>query len=160
MKLAIVNCHSIVNKHTELEALLHVHNLDLLICTESHLDETVISSENFPSQYTTYHHDRNRHGGGVFILVRNDIPYSLIHVSEMIEQTWVHIHKDHKQSVILGSVYCPPNSLGTILDQSKVTISDIKNSHPTIIHIFLPCVKLLLVLVTMILLETRLLKSH
>ena len=34
MKLAIVNCRSIVNKHTELEALLHVQNLDLLIGTK------------------------------------------------------------------------------------------------------------------------------
>ena len=52
MKLAIINCRSIVNKCTELEALLHVQNLDLLIGTESYLDETVLSSEVFPSQYT------------------------------------------------------------------------------------------------------------
>ena len=49
MKPVIVNCRSIVNKHTELEALLYVQNF---IGTESHLDETVISSEVFPSQYT------------------------------------------------------------------------------------------------------------
>ena len=82
MKLAIINCHNIVNKHIELEALLHVQNLDLLIGTESHLDEAVMSSEVFPPQNNTYHHDRNRHGGGVFILVRSDIPSSLIHVSK------------------------------------------------------------------------------
>ena len=85
----------------------------------------------YPSQYITYCHDRNRHGGSVFILVSNDIPSSLIHISEMIEQTWVHIHKDQKQSFILGSVYCPPNSPSTVLDQLKDNITDIKNSHPT-----------------------------
>ena len=53
MKLAIINCRSIVNKCTELEALLHVQNLDLLIGTESYLDKTILSSEIFPSQYTT-----------------------------------------------------------------------------------------------------------
>ena len=64
-----------------------------------------------------------------------EIPSSLIHVSEMIKQTWAHIHKDHKQSIILGPVYCPPecppSSPSTVLDQLKDTISDIKNSHPT-----------------------------
>ena len=47
MKLAIIICRSIVNKCTELEALLHVQNLDLLIGTESYLDETVLSSQVF-----------------------------------------------------------------------------------------------------------------
>ena len=132
MKLAIINCRSIVNKHTELEALLHVQNLDLLIGTESHLDETVMSSEVFHhSILRTYRHDRNRHGGGVFILVRSDISSSLIHVSESIEQIWVHIHKQYKQSIILGSVYFPPNSTVTVLDELQDTISKIGNSHPT-----------------------------
>ena len=90
MKLAIINCRRVVNKHAELEALLHIQNLDLLIGTESYLNETVMSSEVFSPQYNTYRHDRNRHGGGVFILVRSDIPSSLMHVSESI---WVHIHK-------------------------------------------------------------------
>ena len=72
MKLEIINCRSIVNKHVELEALLHVQNLDLLIGTESHLIEVVMSSEVFPLQYNTYRHDKNRHGCGVFILVRSD----------------------------------------------------------------------------------------
>ena len=132
MKLAIINCRSIVNKCTELEALLHVQNVDLLIGTESYLDETVLSSEVFPSQYTVYRQDRNRHGGGVFILVRSDIPSSLIHVSKSIEQIWVHIQKQHKQSIILGSVYFPPNSPITVLDELQDTISEIRNSHPTV----------------------------
>ena len=85
MKLAIINYRSIANKHVELEALLHVQNKDLLVGTESHTDETVTSSEVFPSQYATYHHDRNRPDNGVFISVRSEIPSSLIHVSESIE---------------------------------------------------------------------------
>ena len=131
MKLAIINCCSIVNKCTELEALLHVQNLDLLIGTESYLDEIVLSSEVFPSQYIVYRQDRNRHGGGVFILVRSDIPSSLIHVSKSIEQIWVHIQKQHKQSIILGSVYFPLNSPITVLDELQDTISGFRNSHPT-----------------------------
>ena len=127
MKLAIINCHSIVNKCTELEALLHIQNLNLRIGTESYLDETVTSSEVFPSQYTAYRQDRNRHGGGVFILVKSDIPSSLTHVCRSIEQIWVHIQKQHQQSIILGSVCFPPNSPITVLDELQDTISEIRN---------------------------------
>ena len=131
MKLALINCRSVVNKQSELDALLYLQNLDILLGTESYLDDTIMSSEVFPSRYTTYRHDRNRHGGGVFILVRSDIPSSQIHVSESIEQIWVHVHKQHKQSIILGAVYCPPNSLIEVLDRLHDTISDIRNSYPT-----------------------------
>ena len=51
MKLAIINCRSIVNKYAELEALLNVQNLDLLIGTESHLDEAVMCLQKF------FHHN-------------------------------------------------------------------------------------------------------
>ena len=37
----------------------------------------------------------------------------------------------HKQSIIVGSVYCPPNSSTTILDELENTINDIRNAHPT-----------------------------
>ena len=131
MKLAIINCRSIVNKCAELETLLHVHNLDLLIGTESFLDETIISSEIFPSHFTVYRNDRNRHGGGVFILVRNEIPSSLLSVSTSAEQIWVHVHVKHKPSLIVGSCYCPPSSSTTILDELENTLSDIRGSHPT-----------------------------
>ena len=54
MKLTIINCYSIANKYIKLEALLYIQNLDLLVGTESHLDETVTSSEIFSSKYTIY----------------------------------------------------------------------------------------------------------
>ena len=100
----------------------------LLLGTESDLDETALSSEVFPTQYTTYCHNRNRHSGGVFILVRSDVPSSLIHVSESIEQIWVHIHKQYKQSIILGCF--PPNSPITVLDELQNIISEIRKFHP------------------------------
>ena len=69
------------------------------------------------------------YSGGVFILVRSDIPSSLIHVSESIEQIWVHIHKQYKQSIILGCF--PPNSPITVLNELQDIINEIRNFHPT-----------------------------
>ena len=81
LKLVIANCQNIVNKHAELEMLLQVHKLDLFVGTESHLDETILSPEIFSSHYTVYRNNRNQHGGGVFILVNNEIPSSLMQIS-------------------------------------------------------------------------------
>ena len=55
-----------------------------------------------------------------------------MHVSKSIEQIWVHIHKQNKQSIILGSVYFPPNSPITVLEELQVTISEIKSTYPTV----------------------------
>ena len=100
LKLVIANCRSIVNKHAGLETLLQVQKLDLFVGTESHLDEAILSSEIFSSHYTVYQNDRNWHGGGVFILVNNEVPSSLLQVSISIKQIWIHIHIKNKQSII------------------------------------------------------------
>ena len=65
--LAIVNFCSVTNKQAELEAFLAVHNIQFLLGTESHLDESVTNSEIFPNHYNAYRKDRNIHGGGVRI---------------------------------------------------------------------------------------------
>lgn len=63
-----MNCHSICNKQAEFEALLTLQNIDILIGTESYLDNTVLNSEVFSVVYNIDRFDRNRHGVGVFIL--------------------------------------------------------------------------------------------
>jgi len=60
---------------------------------------------------------------------------SLLQISTSIEQIWVHIHISNKHSIIIGSVYCPPNSSITVLDELETTINDIRNSHPSAIII-------------------------
>ena len=67
----IVNCCSITNKKLELETLISIHNIDILIGTESHLDDSILNSEIFLPSFSVYRNDRNKHGGGVFILVKN-----------------------------------------------------------------------------------------
>ena len=59
LKLAIVNFCSITNKRPHLEALLVSNNIDILVGTESHLDESYLNSEIFPRNYNTYRKERN-----------------------------------------------------------------------------------------------------
>ena len=90
-----------------------------------------MSSEVFPSHFTVYRNDRNWHGRDGFILVRNEIPSSLISVSTSIEQIWIHVHVKNQPNIIVGSFYCPPSSSPSILDELENTISDIRNYHST-----------------------------
>ena len=109
----------------------HAQKLDLFVGTESNLDEIILSSKIFSFHYTVYRNNRNWHGGGIFILIKNEVPSFLLQVSASIEQIWVHAHIKNKQSIIIGSVYCPPNSPVSALDELENTINDIRKSHPT-----------------------------
>ena len=64
-------------------------NLDVLFCTESHLEDSISNSEIFLSNYSVYRKDRNRQGGGVFIAVRTDIPSCEINIVSSLEIIWV-----------------------------------------------------------------------
>jgi len=66
LNLSIVNFCSITNKRAQLEVYLETYAIDILIGTESHLNESI---EVFPSNYQTYRKDRNTFGGGVFISI-------------------------------------------------------------------------------------------
>ena len=67
----ITNFCSVYNEQAELEAFLSTNNIDILLGSESHLENTILNSEIFPNSYNIYRKDRNRHGGGVFILIRD-----------------------------------------------------------------------------------------
>ena len=126
-RLAIVNCCSVVNKHVDLEVFLRLQDIKLLMGTESHLSESFLNSEVFPSGYTVYRKDRNIHGGGVFILVDESIPSSIIEIDSPCEIIWVHLHMQKTMDMILGSFYTPPHSPKTIWNDLSQCLSQIRH---------------------------------
>ena len=62
-----------MNKKLDLDALLATENLDILAITETFLGEDINNSE-FSEGYSVFRRDRDRHGGGVMLMVREDIP--------------------------------------------------------------------------------------
>lgn len=64
----VVNCRSIMNKVDELASLIMTLNPQIVMGTESWLDDTVSDTEVFPPGFTVYRKERHRHGGGVFLL--------------------------------------------------------------------------------------------
>ncbi|XP_053383306.1 uncharacterized protein LOC128549774 [Mercenaria mercenaria] len=70
LKVALLNCQSIVGKKTSLYNMCTSTGSEIIIGTESWLNSSHLSTEIFPENYTVYRRDRNRgRGGGVFILV-------------------------------------------------------------------------------------------
>jgi len=72
--IGIVNCCGIVNKYLEIQDLLLSQNIDILLCAETHLEDSISDSEVFLPNYSVYRKDRNRQGGGVSIAIRSDLP--------------------------------------------------------------------------------------
>ena len=77
-QLSIIYCRSIVNKQHELQALIISEEVDLILGTEYHLDDSITNSEVFTANFSVYRKDSNKHRGGVFILIRNNMSSSIL----------------------------------------------------------------------------------
>lgn len=106
------NAHSVLNKKPEIESMLHIHNLDILIITETWLTKRVPVWQ-FRG-YLTFRQDRqsDRPGSGVLILVRNNLLVSPIRVPIQIQKYFdcicVNIATNQFNLQFVG-VYAPPN---------------------------------------------------
>ena len=70
---ATLNINSIRNKFHELKSLI-TGNIDVLVVTETKIDDSFPTAQFFIDGYSApYRLDRNRHGGGILIYVRDDI---------------------------------------------------------------------------------------
>ncbi len=64
------------NNIEELRIFTNKTFFDVLCINETRLDQTIKNSEVEIHGYDLVRHDRNRHGGGVAIYIRDIIPYS------------------------------------------------------------------------------------
>lgn len=119
-----------INILAHLEAFLVSNNVDILVGTESHLDDSYLNSEIFPRNYNTYRKDRNCYGGGVFISVKSTVPsYQIDANSTPIEIIWAYLHIG-KNGIVVGSFYGPPHSPDSLLDDLLLSIAEIKHKFP------------------------------
>ncbi|XP_052794650.1 uncharacterized protein LOC128227817 [Mya arenaria] len=109
---------------------------DIIIGTESWLDESICSAEVFPPNFTPYRRDRSTgsQGGGVFILVSNkytsDSPVELTDESN-IEMVWCRLKVIGSRHLYIGAFYKPPSTSDTeYLECLANTLSRIpSNAH-------------------------------
>ena len=75
LKIAIVNFRGIRSKIPLLHSFIETEKPDVLIGTESWLNESIQTSEIFPENFCILRRDRpNKGGGGVFIAVSDSLP--------------------------------------------------------------------------------------
>ena len=122
LKLAHINIRSCRNKEVEISLFLKENDIDILS-----LNETWLKS-NFKldiPNYTIARRDRlRRQGGGVAILVRNDIKFDIIDLCSSIntdDEAITILLKNSQDSISISTIYIPPASTisTTLLDNIK-----------------------------------------
>ena len=108
LKLLILNCQSIKNKGPEFEALVTTAQPDIVIGTESWLDDSVLSSEYLlTKEYEPFRADRKHtKGGGSFILVSRKFESTQLHIPENpCELVFAQVNLVGCSKLIVGSFY-------------------------------------------------------
>ena len=91
-------------------------NYDVIVLTETWLDDSVYSTQLFGGLYTVFRTDRNHrnsrktHGGGVLIAVSKSLTccMELASVCDYVEHLWVRV-KIGSSSLSIGVAYLPPD---------------------------------------------------
>ena len=110
--IAYLNINSIRNKVTALKEVIS-DCIDILIITETKLDESFPTSQLYITGYIPpLRVDRNQHGGGILIYIKEGIPAREISLLEStskdIEAKALEINL-HRIKWLLFGIYCPPS---------------------------------------------------
>ncbi|CAC5395645.1 unnamed protein product [Mytilus coruscus] len=145
LRILTLNCRSIKDKTSEFSAAVNYIKPDIICGTEYWLKGekpgkkltkvAIKSSKVFPENYTTYRNDRGTLGGGVFILVQNDI--IAIEKPEFVtkcEIEWVKIQLKDKKDLTIVSFYMPHRNMEDIKELDR-SLDQISNKNPNIILI-------------------------
>ena len=124
-----LNINSIPSKFEQLKAIIH-GNIDILVVTETRLDDTFPTSQFYMEGYSEpYQMDRNRKGGGVLIFVREDIPSKRLNRHNFpvdMEGIFLEINLRKKKWLLFGS-YHPPSQNDEYFFTNLEKVLDIYN---------------------------------
>ena len=109
--IATLNINSIRNKFDELKMVIS-GNIDVLVLTETKLDDSFPTGQFCIEGFSTpLRLDRNRHGGGILIYIREELPSKELtkHTfNDDIEGIFFELNLDKYKVLLLGT-YRPPN---------------------------------------------------
>ena len=111
-----MNCNIIqsLDKRSELSALIDLHNPHIMLGQESKIGPVHQSSEIFPQNYISFRKDRKVGGGGVFVLVKDDINSLECTFEDLTDNdceiVWAQIRLPGSKLLNIASIYRPPNS--------------------------------------------------
>ena len=130
LRISTVNCRSIKDKTSEFTAAVHYIKLDIISGTESWLKgekpgknptkDVFKFGEIFPNNYTAYRNDRGTLGGGVFVLVHNDI--IAVENPELVANCkleWVKMQLKDRKELLIGSFCMPHRNMEDVKELEK-----------------------------------------
>ena len=102
-------------------------NFDIMGVCETCIDSNVADNEIVIDGYSIVKKNRNRHGGGVLLYVKDGNGYSEITelASEQVESVWIKLMYK-KETLMLGVVYRPPSSNN---DYFNCVLNQIDHAH-------------------------------
>ena len=116
LKILYFNARSIIPKRDELTAICTAEKPHIVCLTETWLDEDIGDHEICFGNYNIVRRDRNRHGGGVAMLIQNSLSFNiLVKGTDDFEVIFVSLSCSSGK-FCLGIFYRPPSSSVHILD--------------------------------------------
>ena len=113
-------------KRAELENLINYTDPDLIIMTETKIDEQVKASEFLLKGYTgEIRKDRCKGGGGVLIATKQEYDIQRIELEANIsaETVWATISLKDQRKLVVGSYYRPTDSGSDSIDDLESVLS-------------------------------------
>ena len=121
VRILTVNCQRLSNKKAELELAINYIKPDVICGTESWLNGNIRSSEVFPDNYSVYRKDRSKLGGGVFILVKDNlISTEETNLKAECESIWARIKLQTSKDLIIGTFYMPHRNEHDLKELDKI----------------------------------------
>lgn len=104
-----VNARSMVNKLDAIESLLVGLEPDFLAITETWLNTDVKDDDVTPPNYTIIRKDRATRGGGVAIMIKKDIAFTVLPEIEQVEAVFCKLLFGSRP-IVVGCVYRSPTT--------------------------------------------------
>ena len=94
LSILYYNARSILPKHDELRLIVEVNNPDIICIVETWLSSEILDSEVALPGYQVHRLDRNRHGGGIPVYVRDSFVSNLLSSPDNLELLTLSIAND------------------------------------------------------------------
>ena len=125
LKCCLLNARSVVNKLLDLQALLHCQGLDLMAVTKTFLSDVIYNGELVGAGYSVYRRDKDRHGRGVMLIIKDSIAATRRYDLEMdCELLWVELTSS-PLNVLVGVFYNPPGFKDNALLQLQNSLTSL-----------------------------------
>ena len=128
LKILYFNTRSIISKRDELTAICTAEKPHIVCLTETWLDEDIGDHEICFGNYNIVRRNRNRHGGGVAMLIQNSLSFNiLVKGTDDLEVIFVSLSCSSGK-FCFGIFYRPPSSSVHILDTLENVIFNLDHS--------------------------------